>query len=364
MPSGVFALLTPANALAKLAFSEVHDALIAGGQKSQTDGAQAACRRRMRVEPEQRRNDEVIRLRRELERPQYDSNGEASETLTEPDTDTDELLGQRLGMVWHGSYLLDLDSPPVEPANEWTAGKGLMDNIPIDLLLCTRAFAKTHDIKLRNPHARFNFFLENMGFFVMDCSRSPTAQLTVNGDGVTRAAYHLNQYIMKIQIDKLVYDFQWTEYASTEQFKFKRRRYMLLSLINGQQVPDVDVEMPTPLPNRRTMGKWTLGDALGAGGNGRVFFASDYSGNVTAIKVVERTSRNYNRVDREIDILQKVTDLAKSSVDGERILRMEQAIHSNGEEFSSKTVFDNIAIVLKPMTPRIFSSLLGPGNKG
>ncbi|PQE15615.1 ste kinase protein [Rutstroemia sp. NJR-2017a BBW] len=364
MSSGAFALLTPANALAKLAFSEVHDALIAGGQKSQTDGAQAACRRRMRVEPEQRRNEEVIRLRREMERTQYDSNGEASETITEPDTDTDELLGRRLGMVWHGSYLLDLNSTPAEPDRGWTVGKGPLDNIPIDLLLCTRAFAKMHDIKLRNPHARFNFFLENMGFFIRGCSRSPTAQLTVNGDGVTQGAYHLNQHAMKIQSDKLVYDFQWTEYASTEHFKLRRRDHIVSALNGGQRATDVDVEMPTPLPNRRTMGKWTLGDALGTGGNGRVFFASDQSGNIAAIKVVERTSRNYNRVDREIDILQKVTDLAKSSIDGERILRMEQAIYSNGEEFSSKTAFDNIAIVLKPMTPRTYGALLRTKHKG
>jgi hypothetical protein len=364
MSNSAFALLIPANALARLAFSEVHDALTAGGQKSQTDGAQAACRRCMRVEPEQRRDDEIVRLRREMERPQYDSNGEASETLTEPDTDTDELLGRKLGMVWGGSYLLDLQSPPAVPTRGWTAGKGPLENMPIDLLLCTKAFAKTHNINLRNPHARFNFFLENMGLFIMGCSRSAMAQLTVNGDGATRGAYHLNQYVMKIQLDKLVYNFQWTEYASTEHFRLRRRNYVVRTLHGGQQAANIDVEMPTPLPNRRTMGKWTLGGALGAGGNGRVFFASDRSGDVAAIKVVERTSRNCDSVDKEIDILQKVTDLAKSSVDSERILRMEQVLYSNGKEFSSKITFDNVAIVLKPMTPQTFRDLLGTQNKG
>ncbi|KAI3338906.1 kinase-like domain-containing protein [Ustulina deusta] len=364
MSDRAFAFLTPANALAKLAFSEVHDALTAGGQNSQTDGAQAACRRRMRVEPEQRRDDEIVRLRREMERPKYDTDGEASETLTEPDSDTNEQLGRELGMVWDGSYLLDLQSPPAMPERGWTAGKGPLENMPIDLLLCTRAFAKTHDIKLRNPHARFNFFLENKGLFIMGCSRSPTAQLTVNGDGATRGPYHLNQHIMKIQLDKLEYNFQWTENATTEDFKLARRRYVVRALRGGQQAANIDVEMPTPLPNRRTMGKWTLGDALGAGGNGRVFFASDRSGNVAAIKVVERTSRNCDTVDEEINILQKATDLANSSVDGERILRMEQVIYSNGEEFSSKTAFDNVAIVLKPMTPQTFGDLLGTRSKG
>lgn len=364
MSDCAFALLTPANALAKLAFSEVHDALTAGGQNSQTDGTQAACRRRMRVESEQIRDDEIVRLRREMERPQYDTDGAASETLTEPDTDTDEQMGRELGMVWVGSYLLELQSPPATPERGWTAGKGPLENIPIDLLLCTRAFAKTHDVKLRNPHARFNFSFENKSLFIMGCSRSPTAQLTVNGDGATRGPCHLNQHIMKIQLDKLEYSFQWTKYAATEGFKVARRRYVVRALHGENQAANTDIEMPTPLPNQRTMGRWTLGDALGAGGNGRVFFASDRSGNVAAIKVVERTSRNYIYVDKEIDILQEVTDLAKRSDDGERILRMEEVIYSNGQEFSSKTAFDNVAIVLKPMTPQTFRDLLGAQSKG
>lgn len=81
-----------------------------------------------------------------MERPQYNTDGEASETLTEPDTDTDEQMGRELGMVWVGSYLLELQSPPATPQRGWTAGKGLLENIPIDLLSCTRAFAKTHDV--------------------------------------------------------------------------------------------------------------------------------------------------------------------------------------------------------------------------
>jgi len=48
--------------------------------------------------------------------------------------------------------------------------------------------------------------------------------------------------------------------------------------------------MPTPLPNKRIMGKWTLGDALSAGGYRRVFFTSDQLANMATIKVVEQTS--------------------------------------------------------------------------
>ncbi|KAI0965883.1 kinase-like domain-containing protein [Xylaria arbuscula] len=363
MSDRVFALLTPANALAKLAFSELHDALTAGGQNSQTDGARATCRHRMRVEPEQRRDDEIVRLRREMERLKYDTDGEGSETLTEPDTDTDEQLGRDFGMVWDGSYLLDLNFLPADVEVGWTVGKGPMEKMPFDLLLCTRAFAKTHDITIRNPHALFSFSPENKGLFIIGCSRSPTAQLTVNGERATRQPYYLNQHIMKIQVEKFEYNFQWTEYAATDDFTLERRRYINRHFYSNQQGANIDIEMPTPLPDRRTMGKWTLGGALGAGGTGRVFFASDRSGNTAAIKVVERSSRNCDAVNKEIDILRKVTEVANSSADGERILRMEQVIYSNGEEFSSKEVFDTVAIVLKPVTPQTFRNLLETRSK-
>jgi hypothetical protein len=122
----------------------------------------------------------------------HDTDGEASETLTEPDTDTEEQL-QELGMIWAGRYLLGLQSPPL-----CRRGDGRRERVSWKTChLCTRSFAKSHDINLRNPHARFNFFPENKGLFIMGCSRSPSAQLAVNGDAAMRRPYHLNQQSMK-----------------------------------------------------------------------------------------------------------------------------------------------------------------------
>ena len=45
--------------------------------------------------------------------------------------------------------------------------------------------------------------------------------------------------------------------------------------LGGPVAANIDIKMPTLLPNKRTIGRWTLGDALGAGGYGRVFFALD-----------------------------------------------------------------------------------------
>lgn len=153
------------------------------------------------------------------------------------------------------------------------------------------------------------------------------------------------------------------ELAASDAFKEDRRLYVANNL-GVPAIDNIDIEMPTPLPNKRTMGKWTLGDALGVGGQGRVFFASDQSADMAAIKVVERTSRNHRVVDEEIEILREVTNLVEALSEGERIVRMTEVIYSNGKDFSSKTVFDNVAIVLTPITPRTFGSLVGTRSKG
>ncbi|CZT06995.1 uncharacterized protein RAG0_12573 [Rhynchosporium agropyri] len=260
MSDNVFATLIPANPLAKHTFSEVYESLISRCQNDHQDALQ-----HMHVEPEKIYDDEIIRLRRDMERSQYDTGREASESLTEPDTDTEKELRQ-LGYAWTGRYVLGFRSPPVSPDTGWVAGKG-----PI--------------------------------------SRSSMAQLSVDGVAVTREPHHLNQHGCKIQASKLEYIFEWTDFANGNEFKASRRRY--LKEVSGQSHANVNVEMPTPLLVKRTMGDWTLAQALGRGVNGRVFFGSKTSGEIAAIKLLERTSRNQRLISQELQTLEKLTCLAK-----------------------------------------------------
>ncbi|OCK98014.1 uncharacterized protein K441DRAFT_545755, partial [Cenococcum geophilum 1.58] len=66
----------------------------------------------------------------------------------------------------------------------------------------------------------------------------------------------------------------WTEFAAKDNFKEVRRRYIARAL-SGPVAANINIKMPTLLPNKRTMGRWILGDVLGAGSYGRVFFALD-----------------------------------------------------------------------------------------
>jgi hypothetical protein len=67
-------------------------------------------------------------------------------------------------------------------------------------------------------------------------------------------------------------------------------------------------------------------------------------------------------VDNEIKTLRRVTDHAQKADDGGRIVRMAEVIYPNSEQFSFKTAFDNVAIVLKPMTPQTLGNLVGTRN--
>ncbi|KAI3316751.1 kinase-like protein [Xylariaceae sp. AK1471] len=219
MSAEAFATLRPTNALARLAFSDLYETFALKRQNTQEDAPPAF--QRMNVKPLQTFDGDVLRLRLETERR----------------------------------------SPPSIPERGYVVGKGPLETLPFDLLLCTKFFAKWHGINLRNPHARFNFFPGNRALYIASCSRSQSTQLTVNGESARRP-YALNQHSMNIRFDKLEYTFQWTDYAATGEFIRKRSEYVTGTL--GGPL-EVDVDMPTPLLNKRTIGKWTLGVALGAG---------------------------------------------------------------------------------------------------
>ncbi|KAL9026044.1 MAG: hypothetical protein Q9196_005233 [Gyalolechia fulgens] len=362
MSADAFATLTPSNTLARLAFSDLYETFTTKRQNTHEDGPPAF--HRMAVEALQTFDRDVLRLRLETERKvsknAYASDAETSESLPEPDSDTEE-QHEELGKIWTGHYLLALESPPSIPETGYAVGKGPLGDILHDLLLCTKVFARWHGINLRNPHARFNFFPGTRGLYIASCSRSLSAQLTVNGEAVQRRPYALNQYSMNIRHDKLEYTFQWTDYAATEGFMRERSRYVISNLRGPLEV---DFDMPTPLPNRRTMGRWTLGDALGAGGHGRVLLATNSLGEVAAIKILERTSRNHSIVDAEVRVCNEVTAFAEKSEDGGRILRMVEVLYSKDEKFPSKAAFDNVAVVLLPMTPQTMADIFGAKSKG
>lgn len=112
------------------------------------------------------------------------------------------------------------------------------------------------------------------------------------------------------------------------------------------------------------MGQWTLGNALGADDRKRVCFASNSFGHVAAIKIIERTAKNHHSVDAEVQRCLEVSAFANQHDDSERILRVADVIYTNEEKFLPKAGFDNVAIVMRPMTPHTLMDWVGSQSKG
>lgn len=351
-----FATLKPVNALAKMAFSNVHETKMADQQRAPS---------LMLIDPEQRYDPAVRRFRLEEKRAR-----ETSESLTDPDTDAESQPGRdaALGMIWSGYYAFALDPRPSEPDLGWSAGRGPPEKTPNpndphgDMLLTTRLFAKQHNIAVRTFHARFNFATDTAGFFLTSFLTSPRAELSVNGMLVGREMHVLNQHGMRIRLGSLEYAFEYTDYAATDEFLLRRRDY-IAKWMNGPATTCFD--MPTPRREVRTTGRWTLAHPLGKGIEGRVFLASSSKNEVVAIKMIERKARTADRVNAEIARYRDVTALAEGNEDGQRIVRLKETIYPGGAEtYTPGSVFDEVALVLEPMAPQTLNNIIKARNQG
>ena len=342
-----FATLTPANVLAKMAFSDAFNAIMSSGQKESIDVARC----HMNVQPNLVYEADVLRYRLELERKL--SEEDDSESLTELNTDHEEEDRNR-GMVWNGFYVLGFQHPPSTPDLGWIIGK---KGSYADIVLCSSAFAKRHSLNLRNSHARLNFNRYNGAIFISAISSSPLSGVTVNGEAVSRQTYILNQYKMKIGVNLLEYDFEYTEFASTKDYKMERQQYLASEL----KAPTTFL-MPTPQQNTRTIGQWTLSDPLGKGTSGRVFLASNSKNETVAIKMIEYTSRTAETVNREIAQCEKLTALARTQNAGERLVHLTEVIRE--QRSSSGAAFEDVALVLEPMTPQVLDRIVGFRSMG
>ncbi|KAI0193036.1 hypothetical protein EV127DRAFT_460451 [Xylaria flabelliformis] len=275
----------PTNVRAKVAFSEVFSAIMRDRQGASTN----AAAHRMSVAAEQQYDADVLRFRREMERKF--SEGDSSESLTEPNTNT-ELEMQHMGMIWEGHYVLGFQPLPSVPDLGWTAGKS--------------SFAKHCALNVRSLQARFSFDLQNRALFIASLTRSSLAGVAVNGEVVGRQMFSLNQHRMNIRIDSLEYEFQYTDFATTEAFSIRRKTYLGTNL---NASPSPTFNMPTPHFNTRTIGRWTLNNPLGKGSAGRVFLASNSKNQLVAIKVMECTSKSARAVDIEIARCRQLTAL-------------------------------------------------------
>ncbi|KAI6447275.1 hypothetical protein MCOR17_010587, partial [Pyricularia oryzae] len=215
-------------------------------------------------------------------------------------------------------------------------------------------FAKKHSLNIRTAHARFNFCKENSALFIAG-RRSQHAELKINGIIVTEQLFALNQRSMKVDFDRLTYELRFTIWADTEDFKSTRRRY-LTTVLGVQAI--LDFEMPTPRHDVQMMGNWTLAQPLGRGGIGKVLLASNAKNEVAAVKVMERNPHTRRNVDEEISTLKTLTALAQHWGKTESMVQLREVVGK-----FSDAPFEQVVVVLIPMTPNTFCELVQRKNE-
>lgn len=187
-------------------------------------------------------------------------------------------------------------------------------------------------------------------------SRRSDVEVAVNGESVTSVEFkhYLNQHQMKIKISSLDYVFQYSAFAQTLDFQKRLDLYLRgLGPISGLLQHDI----PTPLPDTRTIQKWTLNKALGKGGSGRVSLATDKSGHVVAIKVVTKDAKTAHAVDEEVRILELLRHTDGSEEEKARIVHLEEVI-SLDTAVDKANPFVEVALVLTPAMSSTLDSII------
>lgn len=329
-PNTSFATLTPSNIQAKIAFDEVYDYFI-------THGEAPAC---FSVEPHREFNREVFLLRRR--NPTAAEDSEVSDTPTDPDTDLEDELTP-LGEIWMGRYTFSLDNEPSRPSRGWMVGRGRQD-VAVDIQLTTNR----PNFNVRGFHALFNLHTSTGYLWICRATGSIGLELTVNGEEVGKGQrFALNQTPMRIRLGRCEYLFEYTEYARSNSFKKLQRDYMTRYLNVLTENLDLGLT-PTPNPQSRMIGEWTLGMSLGKGTFGKVFVGTNVQNEIVAVKIVERGTRTQASVAEEIRILEELKKLGEKEDDQGRLVRLKQVIYQNGrEEYTSKR-FEDVALILEP----------------
>ena len=344
-----FATLTPANTLAKMAFTEIYDTFTESRQGSMDNHA---LERMQLSSPEQVFDQDVLRLTQEMSRDIED--GSATD-VSENDI-TPEQRAQ--GLIWEGCYLLGFSPKPRNIDSGWRIGQNIPGRLSqADIFLCTEAFSRKYGLNIRATHARFNFSLQNKALIAKASSRSQVGAFTINGSNAHGKIAAINQRRMTICCDRLQYVLEYTAYADTADFLAKRAEYCQGFSAAPTHTP---VEFMTPVEGTRTVGQWTIEKPIGRGAMGRVSSATNTTNEMAAVKVVDRTIQAAPAVAAEIETSRKVTEMAQAHDEDGHIVRLREVIYLGAEAHPSGAAFDEVAIVLQPLTAQTMKDFLTP----
>ncbi|KAI1977923.1 hypothetical protein LOZ53_003418 [Ophidiomyces ophidiicola] len=335
-----FARLTPSNTQAKLAFDAMYEA------------DPLITRQQVFVQPQQEYSKAALIYRlQEMKLASGEAN--ESDTPTDPDTDTEEGLKHH-GMIWSGWFEFKLNPGPYAPGDGWTLGKG-RNTVNVDFCLPSPRVSTG----LRGLHALFNFHSTTGYLFISKVTGAQNANVSVNGNSVGYGEqYSLNQNPMRIRIGLLEFECRYTEFAHTQPYYINRTRYFKDKL-QITSFPNTTLT-PTPSTSLQDFGHWTLMASLGSGTYGKVFSGTNSKGEIVAVKIITRDTKNVQELSRGIKALREIQNLPEIHAgDNSRILHLREVIYQDGAEINIPKTFEQVALILEPAVHSTFASICG-----
>lgn len=339
--------LTPQNAEARLAFSELVDWLI---ETSQGDDAGAEERTQASVHvstsSKHARDEEVGRLMQHMQTGRLSSSSPRS-------PEQEQMCAADPGTYIHtGCYFIDLSHPPTNEFRGWTAGRRIQNARSRNDFILGLHNSALHGI--RQHHVAFQ--VHETGRILVR-KISDRGVLEIDGDALdSREVRLLNKHISSVRIGQLKYEVAYTRYSATKEHGKDMSEYV--RKFYGHQSP-VDLSMtPTPAPgNTIQVGQWTLSGAgtIGVGGSGRVSVGINSTGEVVALKRMSVTS-NAVTLYRRQRTLQVLTELANQARE-DRIVRLLEVI-TDDPNASNRSA--DVWFALTPFTRQTLAQYKGP----
>ncbi|KAL2674165.1 hypothetical protein Neosp_012611 [[Neocosmospora] mangrovei] len=360
--------ITPRNAEARLAFSEVVDWLVEKSQGGQDDNdvssdskARAHAVNYIWSPPRHVRDLEVGKLMEQMNTGHLSSSPSSSFSHHSPAENSQAVIAKGdpvmttsadLGAyIRTGCYYIDLRRPPANATRGWTAGRREARKWQNELVLSLQNSA-LHGI--RQHHAVFQ--IHETGRILLR-KLSDRGFVEVDGDALLpRELRLLNRHSSFIRLGQLKYEVAYTRFSTTQEHTENLSHY--IQPIYGHSSPPDLSSTPTPAAgNSIQVGQWTLTNAgtVGLGGEGRVSVAVNKTGEVVALKRMS-VSKTRTALKRRQNTLETLTRIANATKN-ELIVRLREVI-TDDPRASNQTA--DVWFALTPFAPRILSQWRAP----
>jgi hypothetical protein len=348
--------MTPDNAEAKLAFSQVVDWILEqpSGQEDDGSAARTHARRYMWWQADQRPDADVTRLVRgtsdELSSAASSFSASTAAAAAAAAAAPSGLVARPSVpqiSIWTGCFFIDLEcQPPARPNRGWSAGR-LRSDTPFNDFVITPPGSRS----IRQRHAYLQ--LHSTGRVAVRKATKTGADVEVDGEPLSDHAIHLlNNPASRVRFSHLAYRLEYTRFSHTEIHRDKVIHY--LRTWGGGSEPSPSLLALTPIPSSTAtpikVGQWQLSNAgtIGTGARGRVSVGVSQAGRVVVLKRFEvKEHRQLEYVANRRKTMERLTHLA-SLVSEDRILLLVECISDNAAGLNPKA---DMWLVLQPLVP-------------